>query len=169
MPLSRLEMIAVGLGVLGAASFGAGFSVSKHFRNQIQITPQIARVDELGREISQISWKVHDSFYRKDPKGYDKPAPKFLRPENRKTIAQAWDDYDRLMPEYDAAISQSGVKDLMEKNEGLRNSALVYSGILDGAAILLVLSAGVVYIIAGNRKDRANASGAQLVDQKYSM
>ena len=123
MPLSRLERIAIGLGVLGVLSFAGGIISANHFRSQKQIDSQVTRVSEIDREIGKVSQRVHDMFYFRDQKGYERPVAGFLDPKNRQTIIQSWPEYDRLKEEYNAAISQPGVKEIVEKNRRLDNSA----------------------------------------------
>ena len=146
MPLSRLEKVAAGLIVVGGLSLWGGGIAAQHFRSQIKIDVPVAKVRELEEKIGSVSYGVHDMFYRRDPKGYDRPAPDFLNPENRQAIVEAWRDYDRLMAQYEAAISQPEVKELIEKNRSLRNSAMDSHLIADTASILLITAGGITYL-----------------------
>ena len=154
MPLTRLEKVAAGLIVLGGLSFGVGETASNHFRSQIKIDVPVAKVRELEGKIGSVSSGVYDMFYRRDPKGYDRPAPDFLKPENRQAIAEAWRDYDMLMAEYEAVISQPGVKELIEKNRSLSDSHTTSALIGGTVAITLFGAGGFTYIASLLRRKK---------------
>ena len=162
MRISKLEMTAAGLLLLGVANAGAGHFSASTYRNQIKTTPQVAKVKELENEIGKIMWRTHDMFYRRDPKSHDRPVADFLNPKNRQAISEAWSDYDRLNVQYEAALSQPGVKELIEKNKSLNQSASDSSGNYDLAALLLI-GGGIITFMRGSslRSKKTFDGGAQ--------
>ena len=169
MPLTRLEKVAVGLLVLGGFSFGVGQTAANHFRSQIKIDVPVAKVIELEGKIGSVSSGLHDMFYGQDSKGYDRPAPGFLKPENRQAIEEAWRDYDTLMAEYEAVISQPGVKELIERNRSLSDSAMGYVLLADTVATLLIGAGTVIYAFdLAHRKKNADYSRSQTASAQVS-
>ena len=148
MPLTRLEKVAIGLIALGGISFVGADIAAKHFKSQIKITVPVAKAKELEEKMGEVSWKVHGMFYRRDSKGYDRVGSDFLNPENRQAIMDAWREYDILNAEYNAVISYSGVKELMERNRSLRESAWHY-GSLGDTAVFLLIAPGILIGGAG--------------------
>ena len=154
MPLSRLEKVAAGLIVLSGLSMWGGDTAAQHFRSQIKITSQVARADELRKEMGDVASIVHNNFYRRDPKGYDRPIADYLNPENRQAISEAWADYDKLKAEYDRVVSQPEVRELIEKNEKLRDSVTASYGISGTVAITLFGAAFITYLASLKPRDK---------------
>ena len=162
MPLSRLEKVATGLYVLGGLSLLGGDTASTHFKSQIEINVPVAQVRELDIKMGRVASMVHGTFYYRDPKGYDRPSAVFLQPENREPISYAWADYDKLRAEHEALVSQPGVRELMEKNRRLENSAMGSIAVGYGAGMLFGV-AGVItnFINSISRSKRIYRSAAQ--------
>ena len=152
MPLSKLEMIAGGLMLLGAASAVEGHIGSNRIRAQIRPSAEVTQAEQIRAEMTRLASIPYEKFYDTDPRGQPILKNVTVTPEITEGIKQALYEYRRLEAEYNALISQPNVGELMAQNYRLTNEAMDYALKRDIPAVVLIGAGGWAGLISAFQK-----------------